>query len=207
MKKKKETAHYYATDRVELKKLIPENVKYILDVGCGTGITWKDDDRFTVTGIEIIPDVAKIAKNNIENIIIGNVEDIYLKENYFDCIVFGDILEHLYDPWFVLKQYKKYLKENGYILASIPNIQYYKIVRKLIFKGEWEYKDYGILDIDHIRFFTYKSVVDLFSSANINIIKINKKFRGSKRYRYINRLFFNIFDNFLTAQFIILGKK
>ena len=61
IKKKKETENYYSTNRVELKKLIPDNVKHVLDVGCGTGITWKNDDRFIVTGIEIIPEVAKIA--------------------------------------------------------------------------------------------------------------------------------------------------
>ncbi len=205
--KKKDFIDYYNANRVEIKSIIPENVKTILDVGCGTGATWKNEEKFIVTGIEINPEIAREAEENLYKVVIDDVEKIELGNAKFDCIVFADILEHLYNPWDVLKKYKEYLKDNGFIVASIPNIQFYKILRKLIFKGEWQYKDYGILDIDHIRFFTLKTIIRLFKSADIEIVKINRKFKGSKRYRYISKLFFNSFDNFLTAQFIILGKK
>jgi 2-polyprenyl-3-methyl-5-hydroxy-6-metoxy-1,4-benzoquinol methylase len=204
--KKKDDLKYYNADRIEIKSLIPENVKYILDVGCGTGATWTNE-KFTVTGIEINNDIAQIAEKNISTVIVGDVEKLELSEKKFDCIVFADILEHLYNPWEVLKKYSAYLNNNGYVVASIPNIQFYKILRKLVLKGEWQYKDYGILDIDHIRFFTYKSILELFNSSGFKILKINRKIKGSKRYRYISKLLGNAFDNFLTAQFIILGKK
>lgn len=208
--KKKDILEYYNANRIEIKNILPKNVKYILDVGCGTGATWKNEKKFEVTGIEINPQIAEIAERNISEVIVGdveNVENIDLGEMLFDCIVFADILEHLYNPWEILKQYGSYLKEDGYIVASIPNIQFYKILRKLIFKGEWQYRDYGILDIDHIRFFTYKSIIELFNNAGFEIVKLNRKLKGSKRYQYISKLLFNVFDNFLTAQFIILGKK
>ena len=90
------------------------------------------------------------------------MESIYLNikyEKYFDIIVFADILEHLKEPLEVLKRYKKYLKDDGYIIISIPNIANWKIRFKSLL-GRFEYNEYGILDSGHLRFFNEKSQRD-----------------------------------------------
>jgi tRNA A58 N-methylase Trm61 len=58
------------------------------------------------------------------------------------------------DPWEVLKKHHAFLKKGGNIICSIPNIRHYRIIKKLLFKGRWEYTGDGIMDRDHLRFFT-----------------------------------------------------
>ena len=207
MKKKSSAKNYYTSYRTEVKELIPDTVKTILDIGCGEATTWKGEKNFEITGIEIFFEVAINAKKNIKNIIVGNVEHLPLKNKKFDCLVFADILEHIYNPWETLNYLtKNFLKDNGYIIASIPNIQYYRVLKK-IFSGKWEYSNSGILDFDHIRFFTYLSIINLLEKSNLTPLKIKRNYGGSKKVLKLNKILLGRLDNFLTKQFLILAKK
>ena len=55
----------------------------------------------------------------------GNIETMRLEfdEGFFDVVILGDILEHLYSPWKTIKLLSKYLRSGGYIIASIPNFR------------------------------------------------------------------------------------
>ena len=97
---------YYDNPRLDLIPHIPKNIKNILNVGCGTGslgfaIKEKISDNIKVSGIEMNVEAGNIAKSNIDNVMIGNVEnlDIDTQLNSFDCIIYADVLEHLIDPW------------------------------------------------------------------------------------------------------------
>jgi 2-polyprenyl-3-methyl-5-hydroxy-6-metoxy-1,4-benzoquinol methylase len=203
--KNKKIDKYYFENRKDILNLIPEDVKNVLDLGCGSGITWKDTD-FNVTGIEIVFKVAKFARENISNVIVANVEHLPIHNGKFDCIVFGDILEHLVNPWYALAKSKEILVNNGYVVASIPNLQYYKIVRKIL-RDEFEYSDYGILDIDHLRFFTLNTIKDMFRKSGFKILRIGRKLKFKPQYKTLNFIFFNKLLNFFTYQYYILAKK
>ncbi len=203
--KNKSIEKYYFEKRNDILQLIPVEVKTILDVGCGSAITYKGKN-FNVTGIEIVPEIAKFAKENISSVIVGNVEKLPLKNCSFDCIIFGDILEHLKDPWSLLIEIKRFLNENGFVIASIPNLQYYKIVRKIL-KDKFHYEEYGILDIDHLRFFTLSTIKEMFKNAGFKIIKIDRKIKWKIQYKIMNFLFFNRLENFFTYQYYILAQK
>jgi hypothetical protein len=64
------------------------------------------------------------------------------------------------------------LSENGVVVASIPNVGHFPIIWKLIIQGEWEYKDQGILDKTHLRFYTRRSIFVLFKQAGFATEKI-----------------------------------
>ncbi len=84
-----------------------------------------NQNNCTVVGIELDNEAALKAKSFCQEVIIGDVESITLNPeylNYFDVIVFADILEHLKDPLDVLKTFKNYLNDDGYIIISVPNI-------------------------------------------------------------------------------------
>ena len=70
-----------------------------------------------------------------------------------DCLVFGDVLEHLVDPWAVLARLARLVCDGGQILACIPNVQHYSVIVSLL-RGKWDYQDEGLLDRTHLRFFT-----------------------------------------------------
>ena len=75
-------------------------------------------------GIEMITEVAEIAKDRVDNILVDKIEDVLcsIPDNYFDCITFNNVLEHLIEPTEVLKMIRPKLSHNGIIIASIPNV-------------------------------------------------------------------------------------
>lgn len=177
----------------------------ILDIGCGNGILGKylkkKQHKCNIIGIDISRDAAKIAKKYYDEVIISDIENM-LVLNYnikFDAIILADVLEHLRRPDIVLKDLKGYVKQGGYIIASIPNIGRFEIRIKLLF-GKFDYQDIGILDKTHLRFFTQKTIYTLFNKEGYNVIK--KEYTGLASKHYI----FSLFPNLFTYQFIIIAQ-
>lgn len=156
------------TDIINLIEINKPNIK-ILEVGCACGATLLKikylNKTAEVHGIEICPGTAAIAKHFAE-VTAENIENVHInyEEGMFDYIIFADVLEHLYQPQQVLQNIKKYLKPDGYILASIPNIMHVSIVKDLL-QGNWTYQEAGILDKTHIRFFTLNEINKMFIQA------------------------------------------
>ena len=124
----------YIGKRDDILSLIPTNAKLYLDVGCSNGTLGEqiklNNKNVTVHGIEIHDEMGNIAKTKLDRVFIGNAEDeignLRVNKNKYDCIIFADILEHLLNPWAVLTEAKSLLNYNGKIIASIPNINYYR---------------------------------------------------------------------------------
>lgn len=203
---------YYRNKRTDLLALFPENIgiEKILEVGCGDGSTGhllkKENKAKYVCGIEINEQMKADAEKKLDRIIIGDIEkiDLPFKNEYFDCIIFADVLEHLYDPWLVLNKITPCLKTGGCVLASIPNVQHWSIFMKLI-RGKWDYEDEGILDNTHIRFFTKKSMKSMFEDAGFEIKKMNRSM--GKLIQLINTVTLYLFSNFFTFRYLILAEK
>ncbi|MEN8076972.1 bifunctional glycosyltransferase family 2 protein/class I SAM-dependent methyltransferase [Clostridioides difficile] len=162
--------------RFELINMINENKEKhlnILEIGCGTGATLLEiKSRYknsNIYGIEICEALAKIS-SSISNLIIGNIEELELKyeDKFFDYIILGDVLEHLNNPWETLKNIRKYLKKDGFVIASIPNVMHVSVLKELV-KGRFSYKSAGILDKTHLRFFTLKEIQKLFINASYDV--------------------------------------
>jgi len=152
--------------------------KRVLEVGCSTGYFTKilRDRGNEVYCIEIDPEAAKIAERHCNKIIVGDVEQInfddYFEPEFFDVVLFGDVLEHLKDPESVLKKVKKFLKKEGYIVASIPNIAHGDVILSLML-GRFDYCPLGLLDKTHLRFFTLKSIREMFKRSGFKITELS----------------------------------
>ena len=101
-----------------------------------------------------------------------------LEDASFDCIVTADILEHLVDPWTVLAQLRRKLAPNGTLLASIPNVANWTVISNLI-QGDWRYETEGLLDRTHLRFFTRRSLQELFWTSGLTIVNLQTNIRGT----------------------------
>src|SRR6185369_625943 len=88
----------------------------------------------------------------------------------FDHIIFADVLEHLRDPWKALNKAKDLLKEDGSILISIPNIGHNSVIIDLI-NGKFNYRETGLLDNTHLRFFTRESLTKMVEEAGLYVAK------------------------------------
>jgi 2-polyprenyl-3-methyl-5-hydroxy-6-metoxy-1,4-benzoquinol methylase len=162
---------YFSCTRPELVPLIPPHATRILEVGCGEGgfartlRAARPGSKLEIVGLEASESAGEIASNVLDRLVVGNAEQVELDyENYFDCVVFADVLEHLVDPWKMLRRARTFLRGNGTIVASIPNVQHWSVLVDLI-RGRWEYAQYGIMDSTHLRFFTKRSIRDLFVST------------------------------------------
>ena len=204
---------YYATIQHEVVELVPDGIEHILEFGCGTGLTGraiknKSKNKIEVIGVEIEPDIAEKAKKNIDKVINDDAEKVELPydREYFDCIIYANILEHLVYPEKLIIKNCKFLKQNGYVIAVIPNIAHYRTI-KMLLRKEWNYQDRGIMDDTHLRFFAFKNIKALFNKANLKIIKIVKKISASKQKKIINKIFFGIITDYLTEEYIVLAQK
>lgn len=194
-------------------QFIPENANKVLDVGCGEGTFGgliKSVRDVEVWGVEICKDAAVLAEIKLDKVLVGTIEECSKKLpfNYFDCVIFNDVLEHLIDPWIVLKEIKSTIKQDGYVLSSIPNVRYYDNVKKLIIDKQWRYDSEGILDKTHLRFFTIESIREMFASCGYQIIRI-EGIRDNKlpwKFRIINNLFGKMFEDMRYLQFACLAK-
>lgn len=146
----------------------------VLEVGCGCGTTLLGiKNRFQnaqLYGIELNSNAA-IDANLVADVSPTNIElsPLDYPPGFFDYIIFAGVLEHLADPWKVLTDIKTYLSYSGQVLASIPNVMHYTVIRDLI-NGFWTYRDAGIMDRAHLRFFTAHEITRLFTDAGFPYI-------------------------------------
>ncbi|MEA3490207.1 MAG: methyltransferase domain-containing protein, partial [Candidatus Omnitrophota bacterium] len=209
----------YVGNREDVLRIIPENVRKVLDVGCSIGKLGEQLKRrfkSEVVGIEIDEKMAEVAKEKLDKVIVGDLDEISLKEylapNYFDCIIFADILEHLKDPWKVLKDTTAFLNSDGIVVASIPNVRHYTTIINLLFLGRWPYRERGLHDKMHLRFFTLEGINELFHGANLEIIQLKRNFRIIERPHVFNNRFAKYFRftplrELFVFQYLAVAKK
>jgi len=208
----------YVGSRDDILNIVPDNVNKVLDIGCSIGTVGEQlKQKFgaEVIGIEFSEQMAKVAKKKLDRVILGDLDKInledYLLPNYFDCIIFADVLEHLKNPWGVLKGATTFLSDEGVVIASIPNIRHYTTIINLLFGGYWPYRERGIHDKNHVRFFTLRNIKELFQNADLSIIKLERNYRIIERPHRFNRFsrYFalSFLKDFLTVQYRIVAKK
>ncbi len=205
---------YYEEPRSEMLAFAPKTSNLILDVGCSTGLfgkILKNKLQASVHGIEINESLKEAASKNIDEIFIGDVFDgiKHFSKNKYDSIFFNDVLEHFVSPDEVLSKIRPILSENGVVIASIPNIRYFRTLKSLLFDRDFKYEESGILDSTHLRFFTEKSMARLFENSGYEIISIQgiNKTKSFKPYLY-NLFSFGLFGlDTAYLQFAVVAKS
>ncbi len=167
---------YYRSPRPELQAQVPLRAQRILDCGCGGGefgLALKHRGAKEVCGIEIVERAFVFAKQNLDQALLGSIEKMELPwdDDYFDCVVFGDVLEHLIDPVAALKKVSRVLAPDGVIVISIPNIRFWQQVMMLA-NGRWKYEDAGIMDRTHLRFFCAPDLAEMIANAGLELVKL-----------------------------------
>ena len=204
--------NYYHNVRNDLLELLPKGVTFgnVLDVGCAAGKTGEALKRSglarRVIGLEQNPEVAELASRVLDEVVVASAESSRLpfENEAFDLIIFADVLEHLVDPWKILSKFTAFLKPGGRVLVSLPNIQNWKIILRLM-SGRWWYTDHGILDRTHLRFFTYRTAVEMLKGAGLSI-EDTRKTKGPEM-KIINLVSFGLLDNILSYHLYFLAKK
>jgi 2-polyprenyl-3-methyl-5-hydroxy-6-metoxy-1,4-benzoquinol methylase len=150
--------------------LIPRGAR-VLEIGCAAGHmseVLRSRLDCSVAAIEISPAAAEMARRHCDRIVVGDAElvdfEMLFGADRFDAIVFADVLEHMREPGTILQRVRPFLADGGAVIASIPNFAHGS-VRLALLGGEFYYRDTGLLDRTHLRFFTRETVEDLFEAS------------------------------------------
>ncbi len=153
--------------------------KRVVEFGCATGYMsqWLVAARCRVTGVEVDPVMAAQARGICDEVVVADLDIRRLVDLLpgaaFDVAVFGDVLEHLRDPWRVLDETRSVLAPGGSVVISIPNVAHGS-VRLALLRGAFDYQELGLLDNTHLRFFTLKTVRELCMRAGYRIDRIDR---------------------------------
>lgn len=173
--------HEYANG--DLLRLIPPTAQRIIEIGCSSGAIAREFKKVNPNchyhGIDVVDDYVDLAKRYCDEVGVMDIEsasdDFYAAQADCDCWLFGDVLEHLKDPWTVLKKVRRVMPAHGQVLACIPNVQHWSMTA-LVAVGEFRYVDSGLMDKTHLRWFSRKTMLTLFESSGLRIVEMYPRF-------------------------------
>lgn len=150
---------YGAHANPDLLSRIPLDARVVLDIGCGAGALGaafrRRNPAARLIGIE--PDAAlrNHARGHLDAVHATDIESTPppVAPGSLDAMVFGDVLEHLRDPWAVLRRDLHLLSDSGVLLVCVPNIEHWSFVARLM-AGQWRYEPMGLFDRTHLRWFS-----------------------------------------------------
>jgi hypothetical protein len=173
----KQTPILHEAANTDVLNFIPRDCKRVVEVGSSSGAMAKEYKKLNpgcrYTGIEIDPEYAALSRRFCDDVLHASIEN--LDEDSFDslfpsdCWIFADVLEHLVDPWALLKRLRSRMSGGMSVIACLPNAQHWTIQAK-INCGHFVYEDSGLLDRTHLRWFTRLTALDLFNSTGFQVV-------------------------------------
>ena len=164
---------YYGNDRADLVAALPRPLGRVLDVGCGQGAVGRGlraAGAEWISGIETQPTAAEVAREVYDEVAVGAVEtELDAVRGPFDTICCYDVLEHLPDPYAVLRRLLDAGAPGARLHVSVPNARHYSLVRDLVLRGTFGYTDWGHRDNTHLRWFTRRDIVQAIEAAGWSV--------------------------------------
>ena len=208
----------YTGLRRDVLALVECPVIRVLDVGCSSGKLIKylknNLNAEYAVGIECNPGFARQAACFADKVLIGDLDMFEwdkLEKEAFDLIVLADVLEHTKNPSFVLSEILKSATPEAQIIISLPNIQHWTAIKNL-FIGRWPQRERGLFDKTHLRFFTKASIIELATTAGLDIEFISCNFRliddpKARINMFARFLAFGPFIPFFTYQYVVRMRR
>lgn len=208
---------YFDMERREILPLLPARVSRMLDVGCGTGASTlmvrREREVTWAGGIEFDPASVATAGPRLDWLWTGDASVAPLEEHIaagsLDLILCLDILEHLPDPWMLVDRLSTRLAPGGRLIVSVPNIRNWKFIWRLFAKGDFHYRDSGLLDRTHLRFFVKETASALAANGGLKVIAA----RPAQTWRFpdlrwvLQTLTGNRIDGLIAKQWLIVAEK
>jgi 2-polyprenyl-3-methyl-5-hydroxy-6-metoxy-1,4-benzoquinol methylase len=180
--------------------------KKILDVGCASGRMGAQlrSKGYEVWGADISGTAIEEARAVLDGVYEFDIQGKWPLEEMsadFDAILFGEVLEHIFDPEMVLKNASKILKSDGVIIITTPNFLTWTNRIKFLF-GLFTYQDQGMFDFGHIRWFTYLYLKKVLKNSSLEICE-------ERHIVFPNKLNFLLkyWPGLFAWQFIVKAKK
>ncbi len=157
--KAKEDRSYYRGDRCDVFALVPQGVRRVLEIGCGAG-RFRENFPPCVEywGVEPVVEAAREAVG-LTQVLVGTLDEVApsLPDGYFDLVVCNDVIEHIVDTRQTMATIRAKMTDEGRLVGSLPNVRSVWVLLELFFLRDWRYRESGVLDNTHVRFFTFRS--------------------------------------------------
>jgi methionine biosynthesis protein MetW len=176
--------------------------KTILDVGCAGGYfgeELKKRGAREVSGVDISARSVTEAQKRIDKAFVVDIqsEKTSFPDNYFDNIIFSEVIEHLLFPEKALQELRRILKKDGVLIITTPNLLVFSNRARMLF-GKFEYKDFTFFERGHIHFFTVASLRKFIEEQGFIEYKSNNLIHPK-----VPVWLGNIFPNFFAYQAIV----
>jgi predicted TPR repeat methyltransferase len=157
-----------------VRRSVPAGARLLLDLGAAGGELGAElRDRFQKTiGFEYDADRIGQLRQHFDSVVIANLETVPRLPRNVDVIVLADVLEHLRNQREVLQRVREALAPGGLLFISVPNIANITIRLGLLF-GIFQYRDRGILDETHVRFYTVRTIRQEMENAGFEISSVH----------------------------------
>lgn len=157
---------------------------HVLEVGPGDGVItqWlRANKSCTSVGVEYVPEAAEAGRAAFDHMIVGSIEaaDVQAQaaaRGPYDAVIFADVLEHLVDPWAVLRRVRPMLRTSGRVLISVPNVAHWT-ARLNLLRGRFDYTEGYLMDRTHLRWFTRRTARALVESAGFRVVECATVFK------------------------------
>src|SRR5262249_21258542 len=135
---------YYDRVNPDVLRFLPPSAHVLLEFGCGTGRLGEEYKRLNphcqYLAVEKDPTAATSARVRLDAVVCdderADLSQLGMCRGDVDCLVYGDVLEHMSDPWTALREHAEWLSEHGQVIACIPNVQHWSMLLKLL-RGDW----------------------------------------------------------------------
>lgn len=211
------TPDYFATARQEIRPFLPARVSRLLDLGCGAGATVAmvraERDVAWAGGIELMADQAQIAARVCDRVWSGDIATLPIEAEIaprsLDLVLCLDVLEHLVDPWRVVARLSDRLAPGGRLIVSVPNVRNYRFLWRLTTRGDFRYRDFGLLDRTHLRFFTRATAIELATGGGLSLVAARsvQQWRAPDWRWLLHGLTRGRADEWLAKQWLIVAER
>lgn len=207
---------YFNVPRLDLLEMLPQDAGWkLLELGAGDGATLRAAKARGIASYAVGIDIAAVSAAAdglppVDRFLVGNVEqmDLDLPAGHFDAVLCADVLEHLIDPWRVVRRLAHHLRPGGLFLSSIPNIRNHRALAQIVLAGDFHYAEAGLLDRSHLRFFCRQNIRELFEQAGLVVEAMETNMGGyGRHHRAINALTAGLFKDFFVLQYRTMARK
>ncbi len=163
---------YSNTGNEDVIGLVPAAAKYILDIGCGDGSTARIlvKRNCVIDGITLSENEKAIAQKSMRNVYVHNAENglPFSGSELYDAVICSHVLEHICYPEKLLNDIYRLLKKDGVLIVALPNIMHYRS-RWSLCRGNFNYRDAGLWDYTHFRWYTFDTALKLLQQHGFNV--------------------------------------
>ncbi|HEX8166590.1 MAG TPA: methyltransferase domain-containing protein [Beijerinckiaceae bacterium] len=211
------SARYYDTARREVLPWLPQKVGRMLDVGCGAGATTALVREARAVewagGIEYVEEVAAQAEARFDRVWRGDAAlaplEAEIAPESLHLVLCLDVLEHMSDPWTMVRRLSALVAPGGRLILSVPNVRHWKFLWRLFAAGDFAYRDAGLLDRTHLRFFVRRTAVELATCGGLRLVAAvsAQRWRFPEPRWWLARASAGRLDELIAKQWLVVAEK